>query len=878
VNGWGISFDACPYLFATEGVSSLPTSTDADWSTDWFCATDTLEWFDRTIKEGGTPIDGGAVTGSQSFFVHDATVSTGPAAGHSIMSWLATRFPSSIASTQLSATLSASAHTFTVVDGAQLDTLPRVVWIEREAILCTGRVGSTVTVSSVPEGRGYYGSRAVAHSIDSSHGAAVQPEVWAEFPWVTKRRVVLWRVRDGVATPEWRGYASRSPRLDSGGAKFEIQCEDVWKFSSGQILGLPNAVARLRAYSAYGLQIGLLITDVGGGGPTRYESQIWNDDPDETVIETLDELFRAAILRVQLQLVADSRAVSIDAYLEGGRPSLRATASNVGGLTIFVRLGDEYVSGAGGIVTTNTWRAEVQLDGAPGALTVIDSARRRNIAVTSAPDYPATWPSVTRTDGGVVTFLEQILRGEYDADNWLTIHPVSTDLGRAMVDGTGVIEQKLPFSTPPRRTSWRFAAAATLVRATAHIRSDHFAYALKHVIADSLGIVQSMLDPRDWNLDELADRIVRITELRGAAVEWFLDGTSRLDDLTSAACTMLGLSIAVRRSRLCVIAWQPPLPTDSVVATLSTTDLVPGVLPQWTTMPDGLINTATVENDQVRLGVRDGRSFGRYGQGRTVATSLDGSPLYRSLLSQPRELGNQIMSRMIAMWSEPVAVGTISVPLGVWESTIHAGDYVRVSEWLLPNGAGGRGWNDVVQVISRTRNTKQERMELTLLAYNRSNLAGYAPAARVQSISSATLTLVDPVYIAGSDYAGSDLPGYASVPLPGYSPAAANDGGASRWAPGDAVELRLWDSWTDTRYEAVVLSVNPATRQVVLTAPVPTSPTNWPTQATAGFVQLRSARRGATGFQASQKNFAAVGDDATNTIGGTSEPAKFWSP
>ena len=881
VGGYILTLDGCPYAFGTAGITALPTSSDQDWATTWTLAADTLEWFSRTLVQGAVPIEGRAVAAQCSFLVHDKPMTAGPAAGHNLMSWLATRLPNNIVSTQLSANILATDHTITVDDATRFDPFPRVIHMEREAIYCGSRVGNVIAVVSVPEGRGYYGSRAVAHMIDTQLSAAVRPEVWGDFPWVSKRRAILWRVNAaGVATPKWRGYASRSPRLSPDGAKFEIQCEDVWKYHSTQMLGLPNAVTRLRGFNVGALKLGAVVTPVGGGIPTTMVTDIWVSS--DSVRSTIDDLFLDAIARLTALFVSNSIAGTPEYYSDGSTLGFRCTVSSVGSLSIWAQLGDQYSSASGVLTAANTWRADLQLGDIPGSLVIIDSAIQRDIPVTATNDIPTSWPTTflpsppnsSLVDGICITQMSQVLRGEYDADTNLTVNASSTSVVNATVTGSARLDQKQPRYIPHTSRTWRFVSRNTFLRLTAHVKSDHFIYGLRHVIEDPLGIIQSGADPRDWDWST-AGRVESLASVSSAAREWYLDGTQRLGDIVTDACTVLGYSVAVRSSRLAIIAFQPPLPTDTVVATIGTTDMVPGVAPLWTALPDGLVNAATISSDVVKLTVRDGRSIGRYGQARTIDVELTGAPIDRAMLEQPRELANQLMSRTIALWSEPTQTGTIALPLTVWEDVIQPGDYIRLTEWLMPSGSGGRGWNDVCQVLTCGADHKKNQLVLTLLLYARSGLAGYAPSARVGSISSgspSTIFLAAPGYVLNaSDYAGSDLPGYRGI---------ASDGGCSFYNVGDKIELLLKNSTTAARFICTIIATNPAAgvRSITVTETIPIAGPNWPAQATAGNVDVRQAPYQTAGLQAGQKQYGEVGSNSTLTIGGTSDTAKYWSP
>lgn len=206
---------------------------------------------------------GGLEVGGLTFALHDVQPTSGIASGRRWLTWLATREPGAVTSAIVAASFTAAATTFDLTSssvGAVSASIPGVLWVDGEAILCASLSTNTVTVDT--NGRGYYGSRARPHTVDEQLG--IYPEAWVAPPWSVYRRVVLWRVSSaGVATAIWRGYSNRAPRLAKDGASYEFQCESAWTVERQRALGDVTAGTRVRGYNAAGVQ--LSVVDNSGG-------------------------------------------------------------------------------------------------------------------------------------------------------------------------------------------------------------------------------------------------------------------------------------------------------------------------------------------------------------------------------------------------------------------------------------------------------------------------------------------------------------------------------------------------------------------------------------------------------------------------------------
>ena len=256
--GFVLSIAGCPYLFSTGGLPSLTSSSPL-----WFGAEADVAVLDgflawpRGWSERCAPLDGD-YTGSTSctFTLHDGPAPSGFASGRAVLTYLSTRLAAFVTSTPLTADITDADTSIDVANGALLDPTPRWVWIERECIRVGGRSSDTLTGCT----RAALGTKAVAHV--QRDGGETLPEVFADIPWLTRRKAVLWAVeRSGVATPLWIGFAVRAPELAPDGARFDISCDSLWTVLAQAPVGNPDA---LLAVSGFGRNT---VDESGAGSP-----------------------------------------------------------------------------------------------------------------------------------------------------------------------------------------------------------------------------------------------------------------------------------------------------------------------------------------------------------------------------------------------------------------------------------------------------------------------------------------------------------------------------------------------------------------------------------------------------------------------------------
>lgn len=397
---------------------------------------------------------------------------------------------------------------------------------------------------------------------------------------------------------------------------------------------------------------------------------------------------------------------------------------------------------------------------------------------------------------------------------------------------------------------------------SAIVRTTHWAYGMRAVIDSSL--VAGDIDPRNFVWTTLPDTVAYV---EGDAADrlWYVDGTKTLSDLTEHTMIAEGVVPTVRdggRVTLAPVRW--PTPTETPTAVYSAADLVAGTGVEWQAVPESVTNVARLKTSSYELVVRDARSVGRYGAARPIDIELDGLRPGSLLATDPRVAGARLLSRLVQIWGDPIALVRWVVP-SVLADQVYPGAIVELSDDVAPDGLGARGLDARrLWVVSRAVDLRSHRTTLEALAMPVAY--AYGPAVRVASISGAVVTAASGYVLAGSlnatDYAG----------LGG------TDRGVSRFVPGDEVMLVLRDVTSVGELAATVASVNAGAGTITLTASVSTSPTDWPALAASGIVDLVYAPY--TTVAPEQQGYAVVGGGSAEygDIDSTGDATRRWAP
>lgn len=883
-----ISFDACPYVFATAGCPASVTSSDESWSSAWVIQPAMLDWpRGRTSERMGTS-DAQLSVNGRTFVVRDLPLVGGPYDGAaSGATHLFTRRASRFAQAALASDIALGSTTFDVETTAGFPSGDQVVWIDAEAIRAS-RSGNTFTVIT----RGYYGSRSLVHERDLSRSYV--PLVWGGFPSITRRRVLLWKIVDGVASVLWRGYAQQAPTLADDGESYEIPAQHVWARLKDTRIGVSPVTTRISGWYLPGadaaeadqVSIGALLATVNNGGLALARSIPRAGELARTC-KTIDELLGVVQGRLQADLIAKSvtgvlvslsRAESGDIELSVVGPTGTIKGASLSSSGGGASTTSTYTDAGGTRTVKSTFKAD-QFTSAYLPLTDPDSRTRTLVAgLDTSLGFPASFARTTITViPGVVTH-QPVLRAEIDDDPYLKgyaiiFRPTAVDAATASVSGTGELVAMVREPAPlPSRPSLR---AARDLRLSLAITADHWLYAIDYAIVSSIPFIRTPADTRDWSR-ELEERVVAATDGASALsrVRWYFDGERTFGEGITSQCRLNGCAIGVRAGgKIGVVPLRPPLPTDAPVAVFTSADYYAN--PSFEVLPEEVRTSAKITTGGLSVIVNDLDAEARYGQ----TDPIEVSPL-GELEGQAQEvpsadfLASQLLRNVLGPWSEPVSLHTLTVSRDLWGEVLYQGDCVQFDSFNAPDGQGGRGLvNARGIVLSRELGEDEERMRVGVLVFDAAErIAGYAPCWRVESISGAVITVaIDYLTAVATDYSGSNLGSYRYA-------TAGEDGGTSWCRVGYKLALITRDAITQlVQGGLVVTAYNPAARTITLTASVPTGVQDWAAAVASGdpVDLVFDVYSVAT---AAQREFAYVGSESTAVIDGTTDTPNRWAP
>lgn len=209
-------------------------------------------------------------------------------------------------------------------------------------------------------------------------------------------------------------------------------------------------------------------------------------------------------------------------------------------------------------------------------------------------------------------------------------------------------------------------------------------------------------------------------------------------------------------------------------------------------------------------------------------------------------------------------------------NVITIGKTLYLTDWILPNGLGGRGMQSAeIVVISKTVNFQDGTIEIEGIKQPRNSSAiGISPCVKVSSIDPSlyliNVSTTNYLNLSGSsvgaqipeNYAGSNLNSYGGL----------SDGGAKYFSAGQKVQLILRNS---TTYSTLDLTVNTTTGGLItVSETITTSPVDWPAQAALGNVDLRFADY-ETAID-SQLTWAYIGDGDDGLINNSSQAQRIF--
>ena len=892
------------YVFGTGGVSASAAPVDPD--DGWGSAdiiVDTLVRPTGAIEASLSPSDGVLTVSGMSFVLHDLPLDD----GRLLCTFYGTRHSSSVVSVKLATAIDGSSTDFDVSDATGI-IADDVVWIGQEAIVVDAPTGNTVPILD----RGTYGSLEADHSVDAL--------VFREYPGHERRRVVLYEVRGTVATPIWRGYTEEGiDESDGNEASYILSARGAWNKISEQRLGITPAVCRVRGFDMAAVKVRVRWDALF---PERLVDTYWTGTQQLDVVTTAEELsdqLQSELVRQFAARGVSTGANIVKASVTATGGELRVTVQFFGtsrdGASIALDVaGDrgEWVTVVDGPNSSKVAIAEAALPGACRVFFVDNDAgaAHSTIQVDNVTGLPSAWTSVVTTQDTVVTSVRPVLRAPWGEDAFIVVEPGDTTADPPSLDdckitfkpkrrGDRLSSDALGFRTffwSDGRGGSRLVGAYVITEPLSltfayRVTSGHWIYALRYAIfrdptytsqtpSDAPDYLRGGLDPRDWDWSSTLD-VRRLSDGIPTDVEWYLDSAVQVGALVRDYVRFAGCAIMVRDSKLVVWPIQPPVPSDTIAATINhrTGDTVAGARATRKPLRGALINAVLLTMVDGTLRVVDGDSQERYGQASALELQLDGTDNAAQLSGSTASLAETVLSRVIGLFSDTVHVVTLTLPL-VYADDVKQGDFVRVSaSWSLPDGAGNRGYTltaaqlasttrGIGQVITHKQGLEDGTLVLELLTFGLTGFAGYSPCGKVESVTGHQELVLDRSFfdaaLSTKNYNGSD--------------ATTGDAGAADFAIGQKIALRLMDSTADTREGGYVVDSFPDVRTIRLTNVLTGTP-DWETLLAGGaWIIVEFDSYATSGLTDAQKGYAWIGDITLEVIDGTDDPATRWAP
>ena len=851
ITGFVLTIAGVPYVLGTDGVGTMPTSSSPLW---WGAETgvaivrgalaaEGLRWAERA-----KPLAGELEVDSMTFTLRDPVASSGIASGEHLLTWLATRNSVNITSTPLASSVTSTATSWTVGNGASL-TASTWAWINREAVYVSAIVGNVLTVT-----RGRLGTHGVAHLVDDT----MQPEAFASLPWVQRRKVVLWVVEDGVATPQWMGFCVRAPRLTEGGATFALACDPYLQTVSDGPIGGGDTLT-LAGYgegsrSAPDASSAILSISFQRGSDRPVIGAAWN------TARSFEEM--AAGVASRLTAASAQASTRVVPFIQRLGGAVRIDMDASAAFTARVRwlAGDEtaYPSQIRGTLHT----VAIELSPAPRVAYCIPEGAPCYLAVRSLAAAPASWGS-TSYDTGTdhATTVQRGLRGEQDRDWWVDFRFVSVGATSSLSPWLQVSES----SSTPRK--WGLAPRDGMhvvklldpppLTVTYSVTTGHWAYGLRR---GALPLVDDCAAEIDWDWSTLDD-VLQATTGNPVSRTWTFDGRRTAGDLLRECCLLSGVTPVIVDGRPALHAWGWPRAGETAAATLTAVDIIG--TPVWSTWDDGLANRLTIKGDGIEIPATDRGSIARYGPGHDIAVTLGGVDQQAPITDDPYTLARLVLGRL-SLWADPLP--SVRVVVSLAHRSVRLGSLVRLTDWITPDGAGDRGLSSARGIVyGRAVDYDAATITLDILLFPRVSY-GYAPCARVLSVVSSTVVDIDATPIGSVDYAGG-TDGLGGT----------GTGSQSLFAAGDRVLLVTRDSTTLTSEDRIIDTITWTGTEWRIAFTVALS-AGMQTAIGAGPVDIRGSEYATAGIQAAQKEYMHVADDATLVIDGTADRARVIAP
>lgn len=823
------------------------------------------------ISERLRPLDGSVEVSSLDFTLFDTNKGLSDQFGRTL---------DDTAVTFLTAPVSASATSIQVHSVGSV-TIPSDIWVGRECMRATGTALGQLLVD-----RGRYGTLAQPHDVDATR--AIQPRVHTHPCTMRGRRVRLYRVRGTVATLRWVGYVKSGPVQNGDGASFTIQCVHAWEQEAAGSFGSPTPAATLTGYDARAIRF-----------------SVENDNRSKRA--TSEAPNYKAYPRTRI----GAAALAVD-WLKSSLTSLGAAniishvSESSSTLNIFVQF-DGFTKGSAVVwfgqemhtasttensgVVTHRWNIPLTDRGAlvRTGFRVGEGNQSATVIRPHAGLLGSSWAPVAGSRAGVV--LTPVLTGELDKDTMLELDPtghspagpVANDTAQTSLEsGAGAftfrgharLVPKDPTAavttvTPDHWGGTYAVPIALPLRSELRVSAEHWLDAARSILEDD-SFASTDSDSRNWSWSNYDAARANSRDDLGA-VEYRANGNASIGEFIAGEARLRGCCVSVAADgRLTIIDLRSPTLVETPAATITEDDWLARDKQRTAPSEDGLVTDIAFETPLRTMTLRDAVALGQYGAQTRLEVSTQSTRRDPRIVEDPIGYSMLALGKLLGRWRDELTVYSGTVPASRFVEACTLGAIVAFESKNALDGKGSWGFRGSTAkrgvVIGRHEDSERNELALELLALP--VISGFAPAARVASISGAVLTLASGFAGAFSDYAGSTQPGYKKT---------ANDKGSGYFAAGHIVELVLRDTATHTVETATVASVDTTAGTITLTAAPSSSPTNWAALVASGYI-VDVVFSSWASILTAQRLFAVVAAELTRTIGGTGDRPRKWAP
>lgn len=352
--------------------------------------------------------------------------------------------------------------------------------------------------------------------------------------------------------------------------------------------------------------------------------------------------------------------------------------------------------------------------------------------------------------------------------------------------------------------------------------------------------------------------------------EIFLDSEKSVGEIMQAFSQFYGIYPATTTDgKMRFFKLEKPTDYSSSSLSLTSRDYIVKEKPNWEAVGDNVVTTVIANSEGFsggKLIINNQYSKAKYGDGQTIEIDLDKLGIEDAIFQRQDPaawVSAELISSLIAKFKDPYFLLTFHLPL-TYYNRVWCGDIITATDWLLPDGSGGRGLDAKKLLVSKkVTNLQEGRVSISCINFPEKRSYGFSPCLRISSISLDTKTLVvsQSGYIntgrteGPTDYSGANLGGYFNT---------ANDGGIGFFTVGDKIQLILRDSTTFSTASFTVASKTSNT--IVVSETISTASVDWAGYSLLNKVDCRFDTYNTTNIQHAQQNWAYIGDGDTRQI------------